>query len=251
MNEIQNIVNGQTAATMSSREIAELTGKEISNVHRDIRAMLDDLKKDDSFLNHPQEEKDSRGYTVCFHLNRELTDTLLTGYSAVLRRKVIARWRELEQQAQAFNPASLSRMDLIKIAMEAESERLALEDKVQAQQAQIAAAAPAVEFVCKYVRATGLMGFREVCKLLKANEARFREFLIVRQIMYRLGGVLTAYQHHTDAGRFEVRTGVADGTEHAYTSTKFTPKGIDWVAGEWAKYQLHNEQAHGAALAMN
>jgi len=189
VNEIQNIVNGQTAATMSSREIAELTGKELSNVHRDIRAMLDDLKKDDSFLNHPKEEKDSRGYTVCFHLNRELTDTLLTGYSAVLRRKVIARWRELEQQAQAFNPASLSRMDLIKIAMEAESERL--------------------------------------------------------------GGVLTAYQHHTDAGRFEVRTGVADGTEHAYTSTKFTPKGIDWVAGEWAKYQLHNEQAHGAALAMN
>ena len=56
--------------TMTSREIAELTDKDLGNVHRDIRAMLDELKKDDSNLNHPQEDKDLRGYTTCYHLNR-------------------------------------------------------------------------------------------------------------------------------------------------------------------------------------
>ena len=96
---------------------------------------------------------------------------------------------------------------------------------------------PAVEFVDRYVEATGLKGFREVCKLLKANESHFREFLISEKIMYRLGGVLTAHQNHIDAGRFEVRTGVAE-TEHAYSTTKFTPKGVSWVAGEWAKHQI-------------
>lgn len=84
--------------TMSSREIAALTGKEHKNVLRDIRAMLDALTDDGSDLSHVLEEKDGRGYTSCIHLDRELTDTLLTGYSVPLRRRVIARWRELEGQ---------------------------------------------------------------------------------------------------------------------------------------------------------
>ena len=54
---------------------------------------------------HVQEDKDARGYTAMFHLDRELTDTLLTGYSAVARRKVIARWHELETRVQ--QPLSL------------------------------------------------------------------------------------------------------------------------------------------------
>lgn len=83
--------------TMSSREIAELTGKEHKNVIRDIRTMLDSLQEDGSDLSHQfREEKDARGYTSMFHIDRELTDTLLTGYSIPLRRKVIARWHELE-----------------------------------------------------------------------------------------------------------------------------------------------------------
>jgi len=36
-----------------------------------------------------------------------------------------------------------------------------------------------------------------------------------------------AYQNHADAGRFIVKTGVAPNTEKAYTTTKFTPKGIN------------------------
>ena len=98
------IPTGGPAATMTSREIAELTGKELAHVHRDIRAMLDELKKDDPDLDHPQEDKDSRGYTVCFHLNRELTETLLTGYSASARLKVIRRWHELENKSLAALP---------------------------------------------------------------------------------------------------------------------------------------------------
>src|SRR5690625_4106329 len=39
------------------------------------------------------------------------------------------------------------------------------------QAAQLAIAAPKAEFVDKYVESTGLKGFRQVAKLLKANEA--------------------------------------------------------------------------------
>lgn len=83
--------------TMSSQDIADLTGKRHGDVIRDIRTMLDALK-DDADLRHVHEERDRRGYTACIHLNKELTETLVTGYSIPLRHKVIKRLHELEQQ---------------------------------------------------------------------------------------------------------------------------------------------------------
>ena len=126
-----------------------------------------------------------------------------------------------------------------------EAGRLALQ--VEQQEAALALAAPKVEFVDNYVQAsTGSLGFRQVCKLLKAKEPAFREFLLAEKIMYYLGGTLTAHQNHLDAGRFEVKTGVAN-SEHAYSSTKFSAKGVTWVAGEWAKHHARLALAEVAA----
>ena len=115
-----------------------------------------------------------------------------------------------------------------------EAGRLAQLAEEQAQ--QLALAAPKVAFVDKYVQATGLFTFREVAKLLKANEARFREFLIDSKVMYYLGKKLTAYKNHEDAGRFAVKTDTAKNG-HDYRQTFFTPKGVHWVAGQWSKHQ--------------
>lgn len=123
-----SMILGASPLTMSSREIAELTGKEPSHVNRDIRAMLDALA-DDPELDHVREEKDARGYTAAFHLGRELTYTLLAGYSIALRRRVVARWQELEaQQAQAFAiPKSLPEALRLAADLSEQNERLALE----------------------------------------------------------------------------------------------------------------------------
>ncbi len=83
---------------MSSAEISELTGKQHKNVIRDIREMLAELKGHGSDLSHVREDKDLRGYTTNFHLDKELTETLLTGYSIPLRRKVVHRLHELEER---------------------------------------------------------------------------------------------------------------------------------------------------------
>ncbi len=99
MNQLATTINdGQL--TMSSREIAELTGKRHGDVLRDVRTMLDALK-DDADLRHVREERDGRGYTACIHLDKELTETLVTGYSIPLRHRVIKRLHELESQQRA------------------------------------------------------------------------------------------------------------------------------------------------------
>lgn len=118
--------------------------------------------------------------------------------------------------------------------------RLAAEqaEQIERQQEQLAIAAPKVEFVDRYVESSGLKGFREVAKLLKANEARLREFLTDSKVMYRLGGDWMAYQNHIDAGRFEVKAGTSTHSGHAFSRCMFTAKGVSWLAGEWAKFQL-------------
>ena len=214
-------------ATMSSREIAVLTEKQHQHVKRDIESMLLDLKEDVSKFGRIYLDSMNREQTE-YTLDRELTETLLTGYSAPLRRAVIARWRELEE-GSAHN-RQLSTIEILQIAMTAEQERIRLT-------AELEAAAPAIAFVDKYVDSTGTKGFRQVCKLLKVKEPEFRVFLSDAKIMYRLGGEWVPYADHIDAGRFHVSTGTAD-TGHAYNAARFTPKGINWVAGEYAKYQI-------------
>lgn len=49
--------------------------------------------------------------------------------------------------------------------------------------------------------------------------------------MYKLAGKLTPYSEHLEAGRFDVKTGENQINGHAYTQVKFTPKGIQWIAG--------------------
>lgn len=118
--------------TMSSNEIAALTEKRHGDVIRDIRTMIEVLG-DDADLRHVQETNDSRGYTSEFSLPKDLTLTLVAGYNVKLRKRIIDRWLDLEEQATkpALNPANLSRLQLIEMAMQAEQERLALEHKVE------------------------------------------------------------------------------------------------------------------------
>lgn len=126
-----------------------------------------------------------------------------------------------------------------------EAGRLALENEKQAEQLRLAA--PKVEFVEKYIdSSTGSLGFRKVAKLLNVKEPAFRAFLAKEKIMYKLGGDWVPYQNHIEAGRFEVKAGLAEHEEsnHAFTQSKFTAKGVEWVAGEYAKHKI-NEQLKG------
>lgn len=87
--------------TMTSREIAELTGKRHDNVMRDIRLMLVDLHGEGDLLRFEEISLDAYGREQPgFNLDHEHTMTLITGYSTKLRHAVVGRWKELEAQAK-------------------------------------------------------------------------------------------------------------------------------------------------------
>lgn len=222
-----------TTATMSSREIADLTNKRHDNVKRTIADL-----HDAGHISNPQIEDGIPGANGvrerCFMLGKRDTLVVVARLSPEFTARVVDRWQELEAQLAPAVPQTM-----------AQALRLAAEqaEQLEQQQAALALAAPKVEFVDRYVLADGAKGFREVAKLLKVNEAEFSQFLQDRNVMYRLAGRMTPYQCHMDAGRFVVRTGVAAHNSHAYTAPKFTPKGIQWIAGELAKHRLALESS--------
>lgn len=238
MNALQNIA---PALTMSSREIAELTGKRHADVMRDIRAMMEALQQNADLRSVCKSStyvgENDQSYPQ-YELDKDTSLTLLLGYDVVARMKVVKRWQELEAQAALVVPVVVPRTLSQALRLAAEQA-----ERIEEQQAALAIAAPKAEFVDRYVEAdSGAKGFRQVAKLLKANEHEFRAWLQDQKVMYRLGGEWTAYQNHIDAGRFVVKTGVATNSEHAFNTTKFTPKGVQWIAGEWAKHQVAARQ---------
>lgn len=87
--------------TMSSIEIAELTGKEHKNVMRDIRTLLaqgvQELNFEPSFIIRDLPNGGSK-QDPCFNLTKKGCLILASGYDAKLREKIISRWEELEME---------------------------------------------------------------------------------------------------------------------------------------------------------
>lgn len=83
--------------TMTSREIADVTGKKLYHVNRDILAMLSELDLDKSKFGSIYFDNKNR-QQIEYVLDEELTLTLVTGYSIKLRNAVIKRWKQLENQ---------------------------------------------------------------------------------------------------------------------------------------------------------
>lgn len=227
---MENIISLRNEVmTMSSREIAELTGKRHSDVKRDIEVMMIQLQEDVSKFARIYLDAMNRQQTE-YALDREHTECLITGYSAMLRMKVIKRLRELES-SNSLPTDYLSALKALTVEVE----------QRQALESELAIAAPKAQFVDSYVNSSGSLGFRETCKLLHIKENAFRQFLLENEIMYLLAGKLTPYAQYIDAGRFTVKTGENQTNGHAFTQNKFTPKGIQWIAGLWAAHLVEGD----------
>ncbi len=133
-----NSNNQQTM--MSSREMAEITSKEVKNIHADIWSTLSQLyhiEKDGWDFSHHKNQQvvivdgviaciDNRGYISEFLLNRRHSEIQITGYDVVRRTAFIDRWEALESgkvqpriaapaQAQAPQETSMNN-DILSLA---------------------------------------------------------------------------------------------------------------------------------------
>lgn len=218
--------------TMNSLEIAQLLGTDHSNLKRSIGRLIGN-----KVIQLPPMEKVQNKHSLS---PNKWTDVYVFSGPEGKRDSIVVvaqncpeftarlvdRWQELEhkQQVPAINLNDPKQ--LLGLLQNYAERTLELEQKVEE-------AAPKVEFVDKYIEDEGLMGFREVAKLLKVTEVRLRDWLISKCIIYRLGSGWAFSSKFLSTQRGEHRTGTYNGKVR--TSIKFTPKGFAYIAARISK----------------
>ena len=111
--------------TMSSREIAELTGKQHKDVLYDIRKMLADLGL--TSADFSADLPDSYGrMQPGFNLPKRETLILVSGYSTAMRARIVDRWDALEtgKAVPAVSGAARAAEDMVVLSALADALRL-------------------------------------------------------------------------------------------------------------------------------
>jgi len=108
-----SIFNANAPLTMSSLEIAKLTGKDHKNVLADVRAMLEGLEIDTAEFSAMYKADNKQMYEK-FNLPKRECFILVSGYNLKLRAAIIDRWQELEGAA----PKPLSQIEQVRLLLE-------------------------------------------------------------------------------------------------------------------------------------
>jgi phage antirepressor YoqD-like protein len=216
-----------TRQVMSSREIAELTGKQHKNVKRDIASMLADLKKDALSFERTYQDGQNRNQTE-YLLDREHTDCLLTGYSAPLRMAVVRRWRELEEQAAPRIPANYA--EALQLAADQAKETQRLLGVLELQ-------APKLAAIRRLAAAEGSICITDAAKQLGIAPSKLFDWLQANRWIYRRSGSTRwiamqprirdgFLKHKVTALKPDTETGI----ERAAYQPLVTPKGLARLA---------------------
>lgn len=162
-----------------------------------------------------------------YNLNLEQMTLVGMRESKAVRRSVLGTLKKL--QRKETDEEIMMRGYMLTVQ---KYEALQLENKQQAQ--ELEEAAPKVKFVDNYVEAMGLLGFREVCKILGIKEYTVRDWLVSKGIIYKLTGKWAFTASWLDAKNGEHKVSY-DAYGRAVTSIKFTPKGFAYIAQRISK----------------
>ena len=215
------------APTMSSREIADLTGSTHDNVLKTVRALI---TKGVVFGNETPYVHPQNGQTYSeIRLDHRNTMVIVSGYSAEMRAKIVDRWIELEK-VQLARPA----VDTLAMLNDPAAMRgllLTYSEKVLSLEADRAAMVPKVEAHDRIAESFGSVCRRIAAKNLGVPPLVLNRWLMTNGWTYQLVGSkdVLAYQSKMNAGYLEhkVETGdKGDGTMWTRTSVRVTPKGM-------------------------
>ena len=221
MNEIMTT---SAVQTMTSREIAELTGKDHRHILADARVMLESLEIDCAGFS--AQYKDASGKSnIMFILPKRETHILVSGYSIPMRAKIIDRWQELEAGTAISVPQTLS--SALRLAADQS-------DYIEAQKLQLAIVVPKAVALDLIASTEGSMCVRVAAKDLKQKPSVLTAWLKANKWIYKSGTSHVAYQACINAGLMVqiVKHNEATDVRVGYTSSQacITNKGLAKLA---------------------
>ena len=226
---MNTIVAPSNTVTMSSREIADLTGKQHKNVLRDIGVMLDSLEKAGSDLSQVVRYTDERGRTSEVRLDRVLTETLLTGYSIPLRHRVVTRLQDLEKVSRHSMSLPTNFAEALQLAADVAKQNTSLHQVIQQQ-------TPKVQALARLSATDGSICITSAAKQLGIGPLKLFKWLSDNRWIYRRAAfsAWSAYQPRLTAGLLEHKlVKVGKGAEEdlkVVEQVMVTRKGITTLA---------------------
>lgn len=217
-----NLIQSGHQLTMSSQEIADL----VASRHDDVKRSIERLAQRGVIVQPPMADvhgEDSLGrtrVTTVYEFSGEQgkRDSIIVvaQLSPEFTAALVDRWQALE--AKQAKPAELSRMDILKLAMESEQARIEAEGK-------LALAAPKVQFFDKVVERDTLMSATQVAQKLGLSAVALNKHLDELDVYSKnIKRARVFKQWFIDKGLGELKQ-----TELGYSQPLFTTAGEAWV----------------------
>lgn len=199
-------INNQT---MSSREIADLCEKQHGHVKRDIETMCQQIEIDASKFGYTYIDASNRRQFE-YMLDKDLTITLVAGYNAQLRYRIVKRWQELEANANSpVIPQSFA--DALQLAAD------------QARQLELAK--PKISHYDNVVERAGLLNATQVAQKVRLSAVAMNKILDELGVYNKAVKRSRVFQQwFIDKGLGEVKQ-----TDQGFSQAMFTKRGEAWI----------------------
>ena len=221
---------------MTSREIAELTGKQHAHIMRDIRIEIEKLNSagifNESIFGLVKYEDLKGEMRDEYELSRDGVMMLAMKYDTVTRYKITQKLNELESKKV---PQSYAQALLEAGRLALELEKVELENKVQKQ--LISEYEPKVTYYDKILQSINSVNISQVAKDYGISGKELNDILNQEKVQYKQNGQWLLYSKYQDLGYTKSVTGESNG--FAWIRSKWTQKGRLFIHALLEKRNIH------------
>lgn len=237
--------------TMTSLEIADVTGKQHAHIMRDIRKLLEQGVSESNFgLTSYQQAQPNGGKkdVPMYQLTKKGCLILASGYDALLREKIINRWEELETKERSQYQVPQSFAEALMLAAKQQERIEEQQRQLEANSKEIvelngaiAEMEPKVTYVDMILASKETVTTTQIAQDYGQSAKAFNVLLRNFGVQHKVGGQWVLYAKHLPFGYVQSDTfpivhknGMSGTVKH----TKWTQKGRLFLYEELKKHNI-------------
>lgn len=233
--------------TMTSLEIAEVTGKRHDSILRDIRNILSQGVDAHNFVETSYTDKSNR-QQKCYTLTKKGCLILASGYDVILREKIIDRWEELETKERSQYQVPQSFAEALMLAAKQQEQIEEQQRQLEASSKEIvelngaiAEMEPKVTYVDMILASKETVTTTQIAQDYGKSAKAFNVLLRNFGVQHKVGGQWVLYAKHLPFGYVQSDTFPIvhkNGTNGTVMHTKWTQKGRLFLYEELKKHNV-------------